>query len=48
VKEMRPQKHTSVCSEGRTVVGHTVLMQIEVTVPPTAPPWRAEGARLLM
>ena len=47
VKEVRPQKHACVCSEGRTVMCLTVLMQIEVRTPPTTPPWRAEGARLL-
>ena len=38
VKEVRPQKHTCVCSEGRTVMCLTVLMQIEVRTPPTTPP----------
>jgi len=36
VKEARPQKHTYVCSEERTVVCHTVLMQTEVRAPQTS------------
>ena len=31
VKEARPQKHTYVCSEERTVVLHVVLMRTEVS-----------------
>ena len=36
VKEAKPQKHTYICSEERTVVHHAVLMQREVRAPQTS------------
>ena len=48
VKEVRPRKHTHVCSEERTVMGSAVLTQSEVRAPPTSETWRAAGVGLLM
>jgi len=47
VNEVKPQKHTYVCSEERAVVSHAVLTGVEVRAPLTSAQWRASGVRLV-
>jgi len=47
VNEVKPQKHTYVCSEERAVVNRAVLTGVEVRAPLTSAQWRASGVRLV-
>jgi len=47
VNKVKPQKHTYVCSEERTVVSRAVLTWAEVRAPLTSAQWRDSGVRLV-